>query len=62
MTEKVCKKCQILKYATEFCKSKWGADGLHSRYLPASTPGTLRASLPDSSRLGHLAPARSPLC
>lgn len=31
VNQKHCKKCGILKYASEFCKSKWGVDGLHSR-------------------------------
>ena len=31
VTQKQCKKCHTLKHASEFCKSKWGVDGLHSR-------------------------------
>ena len=31
VTQKQCKKCNIIKHASEFCKSKWGVDGLHSR-------------------------------
>ena len=29
--QKVCKKCNMNKPASEFCRSKWGPDGLHSR-------------------------------
>ena len=31
VAEKVCKKCNMNKPASEFCRSKWGPDGLHSR-------------------------------
>lgn len=31
VTQKQCKKCNVIKHASEFCKSKWGVDGLHSR-------------------------------
>lgn len=34
VTQKECKKCKVLKHASEFCKSKWGVDGLHSRCAP----------------------------
>jgi hypothetical protein len=35
VTQKQCKKCNIIKHASEFCKSKWGVDGLHSRCGPS---------------------------